>query len=61
MAAEQKKKVSKKPIIVRQKNGRGFKYIDVSTELDELSKQDCVDLITVVARTQMAKDIILVD
>ena len=61
MASEQKKKVSKKPIIVRQKQGAGFKYIDVSTELDELSNQDCVDLITVVARTQMAKDIVLVD
>ena len=47
-AAAEQKKETKKTIIVRQKNGTGFIYTDVSTALDELSKQDCVDLITMV-------------
>ena len=43
--------------VVKQKDKSGFKYTGVSTELDELSKQDCIYLITIVAKTQMAKDL----
>ena len=47
--------------MVREKYGYGSKYTDVSTELDELSKQDCVDLITMVAITQMFFDLSVVE
>ena len=49
------KKTNKKPLVVKQKQGtRDQKVeVDLSTELDQLSKQDYLDYLTAVAKLHM--------
>jgi hypothetical protein len=48
----EKKKATNKPFVVNRKIGNGKKKVkvDLSTELNQLSKQDCFDYMAAVAK-----------